>query len=313
MSNFKDISQLIGKTPLVKLNRLALGAGADVYVKLESMNPGGSVKDRLALAMINAAEEKGLVDGATTIIEPTSGNTGIGLAMVCAVRGYKLVIVMPESVSVERRSILKAYGAELYLTPADKGMKGSIAKAEELALAEKKAFIPMQFENEANAEFHRKTTGPEIWEDTNGEVDIFVAGAGTGGTITGVSEMLKSVKSSVKSVVVEPAGSAVISGKEPGPHKIQGIGAGFIPKVLNKDVIDEVFTVNDEEAFEYARRLVREEGIFSGMSSGANVFAALELAKRPENKSKTIVTIVCDTGERYLSTPLYNTDVNNKQ
>jgi cysteine synthase A len=312
MSNVNDISQLIGKTPLVKLNRLALGTGAEVYVKLESMNPGGSVKDRLALAMINAAEEKGRVDNDTTIIEPTSGNTGIGLAMVCAVRGYKLVIVMPESVSLERRSILKAYGAELYLTPADKGMKGSIAKAEELALSEKKAFIPMQFENEANAEFHRKTTGPEIWEDTNGKVDIFVAGAGTGGTITGVSEMLKSVKSSVKSVVVEPSNSAVISGKEPGPHKIQGIGAGFIPKVLNRDIIDEVFTVSDEEAFEYAQRLVREEGIFSGFSSGANVFAALELAKRPENKGKTIVTIVCDTGERYLSTPLYNTDVNNK-
>jgi cysteine synthase A len=312
MSNVNDISQLIGKTPLVKLNRLALGTGAEVYVKLESMNPGGSVKDRLALAMINAAEEKGRVDNDTTIIEPTSGNTGIGLAMVCAVRGYKLVIVMPESVSLERRSILKAYGAELYLTPADKGMKGSIAKAEELALSEKKAFIPMQFENEANAEFHRKTTGPEIWEDTNGKVDIFVAGAGTGGTITGVSEMLKSVKSSVKSVVVEPSNSAVISGKEPGPHKIQGIGAGFIPKVLNRDIIDEVFTVSDEEAFEYAQRLVREEGIFSGFSSGANVFAALELAKRPENKGKTIVTIVCDTGERYLSTPLYNADVNNK-
>jgi cysteine synthase A len=313
MSNVKDISQLIGKTSLVKLNRMATGAGADVYVKLESMNPGGSVKDRLALAMINAAEEKGLVDGKTTIIEPTSGNTGIGLAMICAVRGYKLIIVMPESVSVERRSILKAYGAELYLTPADKGMKGSIAKANELAVGEEKSFIPMQFENEANAEFHRKTTGPEIWEDTNGEVDIFVAGVGTGGTFTGVSEMLKSVKSSVKSVVVEPSDSAVISGKEPAPHKIQGIGAGFIPKVLNKDVIDEIFTVENEEAFEYALRLVREEGIFSGISSGANVFAALEIAKRPENKGKTIVTIICDTGERYLSTPLYNTDVNNKQ
>ncbi|HKK81474.1 MAG TPA: cysteine synthase A [Prolixibacteraceae bacterium] len=313
MSNVNDISQLIGKTPLVKLNRLALGIEADVYVKLESMNPGGSVKDRLALAMINAAEKKGMVDKDTMIIEPTSGNTGIGLAMVCAVRGYKLAIVMPESVSVERRSILKAYGAELYLTPADKGMKGSIAKANELAAAEEKAFIPMQFENEANAEFHRKTTGPEIWEDTNGEVDVFVAGAGTGGTITGVSEMLKSVKSSVKSVVVEPADSAVISGNEPGPHKIQGIGAGFIPKVLNKDVIDEILTVGNEDAFEFALRLVREEGIFSGFSSGANVFAALKVAKRPENKGKTIVTIVCDTGERYLSTPLYNTDVNNKQ
>jgi cysteine synthase A len=313
MSNVDNISQLIGKTPLVKLNRLALSTGANVYVKLESMNPGGSVKDRLALAMITAAEDNNMIDKNTTIIEPTSGNTGIGLAMLCAIRGYKLIIVMPESVSTERRSILKAYGAELYLTPAEKGMKGSIAKAKELASKQEKAFIPMQFENEANAAFHKATTGPEIWEDTNGEVDIFVAGAGTGGTITGVGEFLHSVKPESKMVVVEPTDSAVISGREPGAHKIQGIGAGFIPKVLKIDVIDEIFTVGNDEAFEYARRLAIEEGIFSGISAGANVYAAIELAKRPENKGKTIVTIICDTGERYLSTPLYNTDVNNQQ
>ncbi|MBN1767905.1 MAG: cysteine synthase A [Prolixibacteraceae bacterium] len=312
MSNVDNISKLIGKTPLVKLNRMVTDTNCKVYVKLESMNPGGSVKDRLALAMINAAEEQKLIDKDTTIIEPTSGNTGIGLAMLCAVRGYKLIIVMPESVSTERRSILKAYGAELHLTPAEKGMKGSIAKANELALEQPKAFIPMQFENEANAAFHKATTGPEIWEDTGGEIDVFVAGAGTGGTITGVSEFLRSVKPGIKTVVVEPVDSAVISGNEPGPHKIQGIGAGFIPKVLKKEVIDEIFTVSNDDAFYTARRLTLEEGIFSGISSGANVFAALELAKLPENKGKTIVTIVCDTGERYLSTPLYNTDVNNQ-
>ncbi len=311
MSKVNDITQLIGKTPLVKLNRLAQGVDAEVYVKLESMNPGGSVKDRLATAMIDAAEKQGKIGKGSVIIEPTSGNTGIGLAMICAVKGYKLIIVMPESVSLERRSVLAAYGAELYLTPAPEGMKGSIAKANELASGIENSFIPMQFENEANAEYHRKTTGPEIWADTEGKIDIFVAGAGTGGTITGVSQMLKEVKPGVKSVVVEPTDSPVISGGKPGPHKIQGIGAGFIPKVLDVDIIDEIFHVENDTAFEFARRLTLEEGIFSGMSSGANVYAALEIAKRPENRGKTIVTIVCDTGERYLSTPLYNTDVNN--
>jgi cysteine synthase A len=311
MSKVNDISQLIGNTPLVKLRRLAEGIHADVYVKLESMNPGGSVKDRLAFAMIDAAEKQDKINNETIIIEPTSGNTGIGLAMISAIKGYRLIIVMPESVSLERRTVLKAYGAEVYLTPASVGMKGAIAKANELAASFENSFIPMQFENEANAAFHRKTTGPEIWEDTDGDVDIFIAGVGTGGTVTGVSEMLKQKKPSLIAVAVEPAGSPVISGGEPGPHKIQGIGAGFIPKVLNAEIIDEVYPVENEVAFEYARRLALEEGILSGMSSGANVYAALEIAKRPENKGKTIVTIICDTGERYLSTPLFNSDANN--
>lgn len=310
MSKVNNISQLIGKTPIVKLQRLTEGIEANVYVKLESMNPGGSVKDRLALAMITTAEEQGKIDSETVIIEPTSGNTGIGLAMMSAVRGYKLILVMPESMSAERRAILKAYGAELYLTPASGGMKAAIAMAEELAQKHKKSFIPMQFENEANVEYHRKTTAPEIWEDTEGLVDIFIAGAGTGGTITGVSEVLKAKKPSFQSVVVEPADSPVISGGSPGPHKIQGIGAGFIPKILNTEIIDEIYTVQNDVAFETARKLTTQEGILSGISTGANVYAALEIAKRPENKGKTIVTIVCDTGERYLSTPLYNGDVN---
>lgn len=311
MSKVNYISQLIGKTPIVKLQRLAAGIDANVYVKLESMNPGGSVKDRLATAMITAAEEQGKIDAETVIVEPTSGNTGIGLAMICAVKGYRLILVMPESMSPERRAILKAYGAELVLTPASGGMKAAIATANDIAAEHKKSFIPMQFENPSNVEYHRKTTAPEIWEDTEGAVDIFVAGAGTGGTITGVSEVLKAKKPSVLSVVVEPKDSPVISGGQPGPHKIQGIGAGFIPKILNTEIIDEVYTVENEVAFDFARRLAKEEGILAGISSGANVYAALEIAKRPENKGKTIVTIVCDTGERYLSTPLFNTDVNN--
>ena len=310
MSKVNNISQLVGKTPIVKLNRLTAGIEADVYVKLESMNPGGSVKDRLALAMITAAEEQGRINSDSVIIEPTSGNTGIGLAMICAVKGYRLILTMPESMSPERRAVLKAYGAELHLTPAAGGMKGAISSAEELAAKHSNSFIPMQFENEANVDFHRKTTGPEIWEDTEGAIDIFIAGAGTGGTITGVSEALKEKKSSVHSVVVEPTGSPVLGGGSPGPHKIQGIGAGFIPKILNTEIIDEIYAVENEIAFEYARKLTIEEGIFAGISSGANVYAALQIAKRPENKGKTIVTIVCDTGERYLSTPLYNTDVN---
>ena len=310
MSKVNYISQLIGKTPIVKLQRLSAGIDAEVYVKLESMNPGGSVKDRLAIAMITAAEEQGKINADTVIIEPTSGNTGIGLAMICAVKGYRLILVMPESMSPERRAILKAYGAELVLTPASGGMKAAISTASELAAKHENSFIPMQFENPANVDYHRKTTAPEIWDDTEGAVDIFVAGAGTGGTITGVSEVLKEKKSSVWSVVVEPKDSAVISGGQPGPHKIQGIGAGFIPPILNIEIIDEVFKVENEVAFETARQLAKEEGILAGISSGANVYAALEIAKRPENKGKTIVTIVCDTGERYLSTPLFNTDAN---
>jgi len=308
MSKVNDITQLIGKTPLVKLRKLTIGVDAEIYVKMESLNPGGSVKDRLAFAMIDAAEKRGLINEKSVIIEPTSGNTGIGLAMMCAVKGYKLIIVMPESVSTERRVILKAYGAELFLTPAKEGMKGSIAKANELALQNPNSYIPMQFENEANAEFHRITTGPEIWDDTEGKVDIFIAGAGTGGTITGVTEALKARKPGVYTVVVEPKDSPVISGGQPGSHKIQGIGAGFIPKVLNTEIIDEIYPVENEAAFEYARRLAVEEGIFCGMSSGANVYAALQIAKRPENKGKTVVTIICDTGERYLSTTLFSSD-----
>jgi cysteine synthase len=308
MSKVNDITQLIGKTPIIKLRKLTSDVDAEICVKMESLNPGGSVKDRLAFAMIDAAEKKGLITKDSVIIEPTSGNTGIGLAMICAVKGYKLIIVMPESVSTERRIILKAYGAELYLTPAKEGMKGSIAKANELALQHPNSYIPMQFENEANAEYHRITTGPEIWDDTDGKVDIFIAGAGTGGTITGVTEALKARNPEIYTVVVEPKDSQVISGGQPGSHKIQGIGAGFIPKVLNTEIIDEIYPVENEAAFEYARRLAIEEGIFCGMSSGANVYAALQIAKRPENKGKTIVTIICDTGERYLSTTLFSSD-----
>jgi len=308
MSKVNDITQLIGKTPLIKLRKITKGVDAEIYVKMESLNPGGSVKDRLAFAMIDAAEKKGLITKDSVIIEPTSGNTGIGLAMICAVKGYKLIIVMPESVSTERRIILKAYGAELYLTPAKEGMKGSIAKANELAKQHPNSYIPMQFENEANAEYHRLTTGPEIWDDTEGKVDIFVAGAGTGGTITGVTEALKARKPEVISVVVEPKDSPVIAGGQPGSHKIQGIGAGFIPKVLNTEIIDEIYPVDNESAFEFARALAKEEGIFCGISAGANVYAAVQIAKRPENKGKTIVTIICDTGERYLSTTLFSSD-----
>ncbi len=295
---------------MVKLNRLAEGTGVTVLAKLESLNPGGSVKDRLALAMIEAAEAAGLIDPETMIVEPTSGNTGIGLAMVCAVKGYPLTIVMPESVSMERRVVLGAYGAELVLTSAKGGMREAIAKANELAASHPKSFIPMQFENPANAEMHRRTTALEIWNDTAGTIDIFVAGAGTGGTITGVSEMLKQKNPKLQSVVVEPEASAVLSGGEPGKHKIQGIGPGFIPKVLNTAIYDEVFRVSDDDAYEYARRLARQEGIFAGMSSGANCYAALEIAKRPENRGKTVVFIVCDTGERYLSTTLFNCEQN---
>jgi len=303
-----DITQLIANTPMVELNRLTKGCLAHVIVKLESQNPGGSVKDRLALAMIESAEKQGKINNETVIIEPTSGNTGIGLAMVCAVKGYRLKIVMPESVSVERRAVLKAYGAELELTSAKGGMREAIERTEQLASELSQVFVPMQFVNPANAEMHRRTTALEIWNDTEGQVDVFVAGAGTGGTITGVSEVLKEKKPSVHCVVVEPQNSSILSGNPPGSHKIQGIGPGFIPKVLNTKIYDEIFQVSDEKAFETARLLASEEGLFCGISSGANVYAALEIAKRAENKGKCVVVILCDTGERYLSTTLFNPD-----
>ena len=303
-----SIVDLVGRTPLVRLNRLTEGLECQVIVKLESQNPGGSVKDRLGFAMIDAAEKAGLINKETVIIEPTSGNTGVGLAFVCAAKGYKLKIVMPDSVSVERRMIVQAYGGEVILTPGKEGMKGAIAKAEELQLTIPGSFIPMQFSNPANPEMHRKTTALEIWEDTDGKVDIFVAGSGTGGTITGVSEAIKAMKDSFYSVVVEPEDSPVLSGGVPGPHKIQGIGPGFIPKVLNTSSYDEIFKVSAVDSFETARKLASLEGIFCGISAGGNVYAALQLAKRPENKGKMIVTIICDTGERYLSTPLFAFD-----
>lgn len=310
MNISQDITRLIGKTPLVRINRLAEGTGVTLLAKLESMNPGGSVKDRLARAMIEAAEAAGLVDRETFIVEPTSGNTGIGLAMVCAVKGYSLTIVMPESASMERRVLIGAYGATVVLTPAAGGMTEAIARAKELASAHTKSFIPMQFNNPANARMHRQTTGPEIWEDTGGEVDIFVAGAGTGGTITGVTAYLKEKNPFLHSIVVEPAGSPVLSGGNAGKHKIQGIGPGFVPEVIDTEIYDKVFQVPDDKAFEYARKLAVQEGILAGISSGANFYAALETAKKPENKGKTIVFIVCDTGERYLSTPLFNPETN---
>ena len=293
---------------MVRLNRMTEGLDCEIVVKLESQNPGGSVKDRLGFAMIDDAEKRGLINKNTVIIEPTSGNTGVGLAFVCAAKGYKLKIVMPDSVSVERRMIVQAYGGEVILTPGKDGMKGAIAKAEELKLSIPGSFIPMQFNNPSNPEMHRKTTALEIWEDTDGRVDIFVAGSGTGGTITGVSEVIKAKKETFYSVVVEPDDSPVLSGGIPGPHKIQGIGPGFIPQVMNTSSYDEIITVSAADSFETARKLASLEGIFCGISSGGNVFAALQLAKRPENKGKMIVTIICDTGERYLSTPLFAYD-----
>ena len=300
-----DITACIGNTPLVKLNRVTDGAGATVLGKLESMNPGGSVKDRIGLNMIHAAEEAGLIGSDTTIIEPTSGNTGIALAMVAASRGYTLILTMPDTMSVERRKLLAALGAEIVLTPGAEGMKGAIEKAEALTKETPKAFMPMQFQNPANPEIHRRTTAREIWNDTDGAIDCFVAGIGTGGTITGVGEILKEKKPSVRIVAVEPADSPVLTGGKPGPHKIQGIGAGFVPKILNTTIYDEIITVENDEAFAMTRRLAREEGILAGISAGANVHAAIQLAHRPENKGKTIVTIICDTGERYLSTALF--------
>lgn len=296
---------LIGNTPIVKLERLTGELYADVYVKLENQNPGGSVKDRLALAMISKAEQDGDLKPGGTIIEPTSGNTGVGLAMISAIKGYKLIVVMPDSLSIERRAILKGYGAEVVLTPGALGMKGAIAKAEEISSTIDGSLIPFQFKNSANAPMHRDTTAQEIWRDLDGEVDIFLAGVGTGGTITGVSQGLKGHKDTILTYAVEPEKSAVMSGSAPGPHKIQGIGAGFIPEVMDMSVVDGVLTIDEESAFRVSRRLAVEEGILCGISSGANVAVALELAAKPENRGKNIVTIICDTGERYLSTALF--------
>ena len=307
MKTYDTITDLIGSTPLLKLNRFAAAEslGAEVYAKLEYFNPAGSVKDRIAYAMITDAEKSGALKPGSVIIEPTSGNTGIGLAAVAAARGYRIIIVMPETMSVERRQLMKAYGAELVLTEGPKGMKGAIAKAQELAAQTPDSFIPGQFTNPANPSAHRATTGPEIWNDTDGTVDIFVAGVGTGGTLTGVGEYLKSQNPNVKVVAVEPAGSPVLSKGVAGAHKIQGIGAGFVPDTLNTKIYDEIITVENEDAFATGRELARKEGLLVGISSGAAVWAAAQLAKRPENQGKRIVVLLPDTGDRYLSTPMF--------
>jgi cysteine synthase A len=300
-----DMTELVGRTPLVRLNRLGQGLGATLVAKLEFNNPCASVKDRIAKSMIEAAMADGRITPDTVLVEPTSGNTGIGLAFVCAVKGLKLILTMPESMSMERRKLLTGFGAELVLTPAAEGMKGAIARAEEIVAATPNAFMPMQFENMDNPAAHRRTTAEEVWADTDGAVDVFVAGVGTGGTITGVAEVLKARKPGLRAVAVEPADSPVLSGGRPGPHKIQGIGAGFVPGALNTSIIDEIITMDNDTAFETARRLIREEGILCGISSGANCAAALRLAEREENAGKMIVFVVCDTGERYLSTSLF--------
>ncbi len=300
-----SITDLIGRTPLVRL-RIGEGTGATILGKLESFNPAGSVKDRIGLSMIEAAEREGLISpGKSVIIEPTSGNTGIALAFVAAAKGYRCVLTMPETMSLERRALLAAYGAELVLTPGPEGMRGAIARAEELARTTPDGFLPQQFQNPANPEIHRQTTAREIWEDTGGAVDVLVAGVGTGGSITGVGEVLRELRPGFVSVAVEPTDSPVLSGGQPGPHKIQGIGAGFVPGVLNTGVYDEVITCRVEDAYATSRQLARREGILVGISSGANVWAAIQVAQRPETAGKVIVTILCDTGERYLSTPLF--------
>ncbi|MFH1360373.1 MAG: cysteine synthase A [Candidatus Omnitrophota bacterium] len=302
---YDDITKTVGRTPLVRINRMAKGLDVQILAKLESFNPLSSVKDRIGLAMIDAAEKSGQLKKGSAIIEPTSGNTGIALAFVCAARGYKLILTMPDTMSVERRKLLKIFGAELVLTEGAKGMKGAIEKAEELARETPNSFMPQQFNNPANPEIHRNTTAQEIWDDTDGAVDIFISGVGTGGTVTGVGEVLKKRRPTVKVIALEPVESQVLAGKGPGSHKIQGIGAGFIPQVINRDIIDEIIAVKHDEAGAVARRLAKEEGIFVGISSGAAMWAALEVAKREESKGKTIVVILPDTGERYLSTWLF--------
>jgi len=300
-----DISQLIGNTPLVRLNRVTKDSAAEVLAKLEFQNPGGSVKDRIALSMIEAAEAAGRIGPETIILEPTSGNTGIGLAMVAAAKGYRCTLIMPDTMSVERRKLLRAYGADLILTPGSEGMKAAIRKAQELAASDSRYFIPQQFENPANPEIHRRTTAEEIWRDTGGQVDILVLGVGTGGTLTGVGQVLKSRLPDLKLIAVEPVGSPVLSGGQPGPHKIQGIGAGFVPAILDTSLIDEIVTVTNEEAIAMARRLPREEGLLVGISSGAAVHAAVQVSLRPESAGKRIVVIIPSNGERYLSTVLF--------
>jgi cysteine synthase A len=302
---YSDITKTVGNTPLVRLNRINAGSEASVLAKLESFNPLSSVKDRIAVNMIDVAERNGLIKKDTIILEPTSGNTGIGLAFVCAARGYKLVLTMPDTMSLERRSLLQALGAELVLTPGSGGMSGAVRKAEQMAAEDERYFIPQQFQNPANPAIHRRTTAEEIWRDTDGQVDIVVAGVGTGGTITGVAQAIKRLKADFKAVAVEPLGSPVLSGERPGPHKIQGIGAGFIPEVLDLDLVDEVVQVATEDAAATARRLAREEGMLVGISSGAAACAALRVAARPESSGKVIVVILPDTGERYLSTKLF--------